>query len=318
MLPDEGSRPDPWARHRPPLQPSAPPPVPPQPVGPAHPSGQPRCYRHPEQETGIACTRCGRPICPSCMISASVGFQCPECVSEGNHGVRTARTRFGGRPVDDPALVTKVLIGVNLAVFAVVHLLGYSLVVELMLVGKAFDQSGQLIGVATGPGQWYRLLTATFLHWDWWHLGLNMLSLWWIGPQLEQVLGRLRYASLYLVSGLVGSALSFMVAGTSGFSLGASGAIFGLLGATVVLHRVSGYPLGPIVALIVFNLILTFSMSGIDWRAHVGGLVAGGLTALGMARAPANGRGVVQGASVAAMVVVAVGLVLVGTALING
>ncbi|AXI78636.1 rhomboid family intramembrane serine protease [Peterkaempfera bronchialis] len=326
MLPDEGRRPDARPQGSPPPRPTVPPPpavppqaaaVPPQPAAAPQVPGLPRCYRHPDHETGIGCTRCGRPICPLCMVSASVGFQCPECVRGGHQGVREARTRFGGRPVDDPALVTRILIGLNVAVFALVHLVGFSLVVRLGLVGRGWDQ-GQEIGVAAGPGQWYRLLTAVFLHWDWWHIGLNMLSLWWIGPQLEQVLGRLRYTALYLVSGLVGSALSFMVAGAGGFSLGASGAIFGLLGATVVLHRVNGYPLGPIVALVGFNLILTFSMTGIDWRAHVGGLVAGGLTALGMVRAPASRRGLVQSVSVGAMVLVALGLVVLGTAAING
>lgn len=319
MLPDEG-----WGsgngpqRPQQPPRPVVPPPpgVPPRPAVPPQTPGLPRCYRHPQHETGVSCARCGRPICPLCMVSASVGFHCPECVGS-QQGGREARTRFGGRPADDPALVTKVLIGLNVAVFALVHLVGYDLAVRLSLLGKVYDQ-GQLVGVGTGPGQWYRLLTAVFLHWDWWHLGLNMLSLWWIGPQLEQVLGRLRYTALYLVSGLMGSALSFLVAGAGVFSLGASGAIFGLLGATVVLHRASGYPLGPIVALIVFNLILTFSMSGIDWRAHVGGLVAGGITALGMVRAPADRRGLVQGVAVAAMVLVAMGLVVLGTARISG
>ncbi|WP_377270339.1 rhomboid family intramembrane serine protease [Peterkaempfera sp. SMS 1(5)a] len=321
MLPDEGWRSGPGSQrpHQPPPNPVVPPPpaVPPQPAKPPQTPGLPRCYRHPQHETGISCARCGRAICPLCMVSASVGFQCPDCVQSGREGVREARTPFGGRLAQDPALATKVLIGLNVALFLLVQLVGTSLQNQLVLVGKGYDQ-GHLVGVATGAGQWYRLLTSVFMHWSWWHIGLNMLSLWWIGPQLEQALGRLRYVALYLVSGLMGSALSFVVAGAGTYSAGASGAIFGLLGATVVLHRVNGYPLGPIIALIGFNLILTFSVAGIDWRAHVGGLVAGGLTALAMVRAPADRRDLVQGVAVGAMVLVALGLVLLGTALING
>jgi membrane associated rhomboid family serine protease len=251
------------------------------------------------------------------MVSASVGFQCPECVRGGNQDARPARTRFGGRLTDDPALITKVLIGVNVAVFALGRLLGDQFVGRLILIGQ-WPSWHPVIGVAVGPDQWYRLLTATFLHVGVTHIFFNMLSLWWIGPQLEQVLGRTRFIALYLVSGLVGSSLSFLVAGPADQSLGASGAIFGLLGATLVLHRVRGYSVGPIVALIVVNLILTFSMAGIDWRAHVGGLLAGGLTAVGMVRAPAGRRGLVQGGVVAAMLLVALVLVLAGTARING
>ncbi|MFF4650256.1 rhomboid family intramembrane serine protease [Streptomyces sp. NPDC001380] len=329
MLPDEGRTPEARPQGRPPR-----PGVPPHPPGPAPHSAVPplpaappqsaapprtpgllRCHRHPDHETGVTCTRCGRPVCPLCMVGASVGFQCRDCVREGNQGVREARTRYGGRLAGDPALVTKVLIGINVAVYLLVQLVGPSLLEQLVLVGRDPVRG---VGVAYGPDQWYRLVTAVFLHWNWWHIGLNMLSLWWIGPQLEQALGRLRFVVLYVVSGLVGSALSFAVAGADGSSLGASGAIFGLLGATVVLHRVSGYSLGPIVALVAVNLVLTFSMSGIDWRAHVGGLVAGAVMGAGMMRGPASGRTTAQAVSVAAMVLVALGLVVLGTALING
>ncbi|MFJ6211974.1 rhomboid family intramembrane serine protease [Streptomyces sp. NPDC092296] len=325
MLPDEGRRPDNWAQ-QPPQQPSWPPqpPAPPQPAVPPQGAGVQRCYRHPAHETGVACTRCGRPICPLCMVNASVGFHCPECVHGGPQegrpgapqGVRQVRTAPGSRLPHDPALVTKVLIGINAALFLLVQLLGPSFQYQLVLVGKVFDQ-GELVGVATGPGQWYRLITAAFMHWSWWHLGLNMLSLWWIGPQLENALGRLRYLALYLVSALAGSALSYLVAGAAVNTAGASGAIFGLLGATVVLHRLNGYPLGPIMAMVGFNLVLTFSIAGIDWRAHIGGLVAGALTTLGMVRAPADRRGL-QGASAAAVVLVSLALVVLGTIRVNG
>ncbi|MFC8455091.1 rhomboid family intramembrane serine protease [Kitasatospora sp. NPDC057223] len=268
----------------------------------------PRCYRHPDRETGIGCSRCGRAICPQCMVSASVGFHCPDCVADGNQGVRRATTRFGGQPVRDGALVTKILIGINLVVFvlaAYVYPDWLARDLELFSVGPQLN--GHSYGVAEGPGQWYRLLTATFLHVQLWHIATNMLALWWMGPMLEQALGRIRYLALYLVSGLAGSALAYLVAGDFMRSLGASGAIFGIFGATAVLFRRNRQPLGPVIALLVFNLVITFSVPGIDWRAHLGGLVAGALTAYGMMYAPRERRGLVQ----AGTVVVMLGLVLV-------
>ncbi|MEV6975817.1 rhomboid family intramembrane serine protease [Kitasatospora sp. NPDC093806] len=288
--------------------------------GPSGGSGLSRCYRHPEQETGIGCSRCGRPICPQCMVDASVGFHCPECVSEGNRGVRRATTRFGGRPLADGALVTKVLIGVNLVVFVLAgYVLTPWLAIDLELRSFSPDwQYPYAVGVAEGPGQWYRLLTAVFLHTAPWHIATNMLVLWVLGPQLESALGRIRFLALYLLSGLAGSAFAFLLAGDGMRSLGASGAVFGLLGATVVLYRRVRAPLGPIVALLVFNLIVTFSVQGIDWRAHLGGLIAGMLTAAGLMYAPRAHRAAVQGATLAGVAVLVLVMVLAGTAAYGG
>ncbi|MFI9270039.1 rhomboid family intramembrane serine protease [Kitasatospora sp. NPDC052896] len=308
MVQDEPGRPDTGA---PPVEPAI---AAARPAGgvPAQPTALPGCYRHPERETGISCSRCGRPICPQCMVNASVGFHCPSCVrGESGGPARPATTRFGGRPVRDGALVTKVLIGINLAVFVLAAYLDKSLQQSLSLYSVGPQLNGHAYGVAAGPDQWYRLLTATFLHVAPWHIGSNMLALWWMGPTVERVLGRLRYLALYLVSGLAGSALAFLVAGDFMNSLGASGAIFGIFGATVVLFRAARQPLGPVVALIVFNLVITFSVPGIDWRAHVGGLVAGYLTALGMVHAPRERRTLVQAGTVALMLAVVLGMVLV-------
>ncbi|MER7703404.1 rhomboid family intramembrane serine protease [Kitasatospora sp. NPDC097605] len=283
-------------------------------------SGLSRCHRHPEQETGIGCSRCGRPICPQCMVNASVGFHCPDCVSEGGRQVRRATTRFGGRPTADGALVTKTLIGINLAVFVLAgYVLTPWLAIDLELRSFAPDWSYPYpVGVAEGPGQWYRLLTAVFLHTAPWHIATNMLVLWVLGPQLESALGRARFLALYLLSGLAGSAFAFVLAGDGMRSLGASGAVFGLLGATVVLYRRVRAPLGPIVALLVFNLIVTFSVQGIDWRAHLGGLIAGMLTAAGLMYAPRAHRAAVQGLTLAGVAGLVLVMVLAGTAAYGG
>ncbi|MET9396263.1 rhomboid family intramembrane serine protease [Kitasatospora sp. NPDC002965] len=287
--------------------------------GPGGASGLSRCYRHPEQETGIGCSRCGRPICPQCMVNASVGFHCPECVSEGGRQVRRATTRFGGQPAGDGALVTKVLIGVNLAVFVLAaYVLKPWLADDLMLVSFDPRYTGFPYGVAEGPEQWYRLLTAVFLHTAPWHIATNMLMLWVMGPALESALGRLRFLTLYLLSGLAGSAFAFLLDGDGMKSLGASGAIFGLLGATLVMYRKVRAPLGPVAALLVFNLIVTFSVPGIDWRAHLGGLVAGTLTAAGLMYAPRANRAAVQGLTVAGVAGLVLLMVLVGTASYGG
>ncbi|MDH6576408.1 rhomboid family intramembrane serine protease [Kitasatospora sp. MAP5-34] len=276
--------------------------------------GLPGCYRHPERETGIACSRCGRPICPQCMVSASVGFHCPECVGGGARQVRAATTRFGGRPVGDEALVTKILIGINLLVFVLTQYVHPEWRQLLSVFSYPSQNGAPALGVAAGPDQWYRLVSAMFVHLSEFHIGANMVSLWVLGPQLEKVLGRLRFLGLYFVSGVVGNALVFLASDGNAYSAGASGAIFGLLGATAVLFRASRVPLGPVIALLVFNLVITFSVPQIDWRAHVGGLVAGTIAGVGLMYAPRAHRNLVQGLTVAAMVGLALVIMLIETA----
>jgi len=257
------------------------------------------CYRHPGRETGIRCTRCERPICPECMVGASVGFQCPECVSSGSgtgHDPRASAPRtIAGAAVhtSDPRLVTKILLGINVAVWIAVMATGTRLVDALELFGRATTTGyGPLEGVA--EGEWYRLLTAVFLHQTPVHIAFNMFSLWWLGPPLEAALGRLRYTALYLLSGLGGSALTYLLADPRQPSLGASGAIFGLLGATAVLLRRLRYDMRPVIAVLVLNLIFTFTWANIAWQAHVGGLVVGTAVAYGMVHAPRGRRVLVQ------------------------
>jgi len=277
------------------------------------------CYRHPDRETGIRCTRCERPICPECMVSASVGFQCPECVRQGTasaHAVRP-RTIAGGSVTRDPHLVTKVLIGLNVAVFLAVLAIGDRVVQDLGLYGVCVKYTGQCIGVPEGPDQWYRLLSSVFLHQEPWHIAFNMLALWWVGAPLEGVLGRARYLALYLISGLGGSALVMLLApGVQ--TLGASGAIFGLFGATAVFVRRMRYDMRPVLILIGLNLFFTFTWSNISWQGHIGGLVAGSVMALGMAYAPQRRRALVQWGTCAAVLVAALAVTWIGVTQITG
>ncbi|GAA3175235.1 rhomboid family intramembrane serine protease [Streptomyces virens] len=277
----------------------------------------PVCYRHPDRETGVRCTRCERPICPECMVDASVGFQCPECVRSGTgtgHAPSAAlpRTIAGGTVAADPRLLTKILLGINVAVFLAVQIRP-SLLRDLYLIG-VWPPAPFLPSSGVADGEWYRLVTSMFTHEEIWHIGFNMLSLWWLGGPLEQALGRARYLALYLISGLAGSALTYLLASGTTASLGASGAIFGLFGATAVLMRRLRYDMRPIIALLVINLIFTFGWSNIAWQAHIGGLVAGVVIGYAMVHAPRERRTLVQYGTCALVLAAVVLLTLLRTA----
>jgi membrane associated rhomboid family serine protease len=264
----------------------------------------PVCYRHPDRETYVRCSRCDRPICPDCMVSASVGFQCPECVAEGNRGVRQARTTFGGRVHGDTAVVTKALIAINVAVFLLALAGGEPFVRRFALI--AFDPIG---GDGVAQGGWYRLLTSTFLHQQVLHIGLNMFALWMFGPPLEALLGRARFLGLYLLCGLAGSAVSYAFNPPVIAGLGASGAIFGLVGAAVVVNRQMRSNITGLLVYLAILLLPGFLIPGIDWRAHLGGLVTGLVLGLVFAYAPRAHRAayhLAAGVGLAAVVVVLV------------
>jgi membrane associated rhomboid family serine protease len=252
------------------------------------------------------------------MVSASVGFQCPECVREGRRTAPQPRTVGGGAVARDPHLLTKILIGLNIAVFLAVRLFGDRLVGDLGLYALCDRGSGRCIGVAEGPDQWYRLLTSAFLHQGVAHIGLNMLALWWVGAPLEGLLGRARYLTLYLLSALGGSALVMLVP-PNAITLGASGAIFGLFGATAVFVRRMRYDMRPVLFLLGLNLVFTFTWGNISWQGHVGGLITGTLTAIGMAYAPAGPRrALVQWGVCAAVMAAVVAATWIGVTRITG
>jgi membrane associated rhomboid family serine protease len=272
------------------------------------------CYRHPDRETGIRCTRCDRPICPDCMVSASVGFQCKECVSQRGGTHVQPRTIAGGSVAADPFLITKILIGLNIAVFILVKAVGDRLALDLALFaqcGRDFTGHQTCVGVAQGGDQWYRLLTSAFLHQEYWHIGFNLLSLWWIGAPLEQRLGRSRYTALYFVSAIGGSAVVLLLAPDTP-TLGASGAIFGLFGATAVYMRRMRYDMRPVLILLALNIFFSFTWANVSWQGHLGGLVTGTLVAVGMLYAPRERRDLVQWGTCAA--VFAVSLLIAGIA----
>ena len=251
------------------------------------------------------------------MRSASVGFQCPDCVAEGAKTIRTPRTVFGGRVTSDTARVSITLIGLNAFVFV----LGF-VVPDLperfgnLALAVNSDRTA-LIGVA--DGQYYRLITAAFLHAGLFHILMNMFALAQLGPLLEQALGRGRFLALYLLSALGGSTLSYVLSSPSQLGVGASGAIFGLFGAYYVVVRRLGGETQTIVVLLVINLVITFAVPIIDWRAHLGGLIVGAIVAAAFAYAPRGPKQ--QQLHVAAAVVVAIVLaavVLMRTAALTG
>jgi membrane associated rhomboid family serine protease len=281
---------------------------------PATPAADPAvCYRHPDREAHIRCVRCERRICPECMIPASVGFQCPECVREGNKSVRRAKTVFGGRVTNDPGWVSKVLIGLNVVAYVLQVGIGPEVEQRFWLIGgPVFDpRLGADVGVA--DGEYWRLLTAAFLHGSVIHLALNMYALFLFGPPLEAALGRARFLALYQVSALGGSAASYAVAGPASPSLGASGAVFGLLGAFFVVNRRLRRDSSGLIVLLIINLGFSFLAPNIDWRAHLGGLVTGALCTVALAYAPERRRNPVQVAGIAVVLVVVLVVVILRT-----
>ncbi len=271
----------------------------------------PVCYRHPGRETYVRCNRCERPICPDCMQAASVGFQCPECVAAGAATVRKARTVFGGRISGDTSRVSIVIIAINVAVYLAGLAIGERALQERLgnIAGPVlFLPSEQVGGVATG--QYYRLFTAAFLHAGIFHIAMNMFALAQLGPVLESALGRVRFLTLYVLAALGGSTLSFLISDRNVLGVGASGAIFGLFGAYYIVVRRLGGETGSIVALLAINIVITFAVPIIDWRAHVGGLVTGALVAAAFAYAPSGPRrGQVQAAACAGIALLLVVLI---------
>lgn len=203
------------------------------------------------------------------MVQASVGFQCPECTSARPQKVITSRTLFRGH---SEVVVGKVIIGINVAVFAVMSLLSGN---PNGASGPVYEQ-GALFGPLVAQGEWWRVFTGAFLHSGVLHLGMNMLLLWFLSQEMEPVLGRLRFALLYVTS-LVGGSLGVLIISPLSPTVGASGAVFGLMGGLIVLQlraRQNPWNSG-IGGLVLINLVLTFAIPGISIGGHIGGLLAG-------------------------------------------
>jgi membrane associated rhomboid family serine protease len=241
------------------------------------PQEHPTCFRHPERETYIRCQRCGRHICPDCQRQAAVGFQCVECVREGSRTVRAPRTRFGGVVRGEGAVVTKVIIGINLGVFVLGLVFGPLLTQWLVLLGgdSFVGVSGGEVPGVSGGGYW-RIVTSAFLHLEIWHLAVNMFSLWILGPMLEQLLGREWFATLYVIAAIAGGAAAYAFTPPSVPVVGASGAVFGLFGAMVVLARRMRADMSWFFGVLLINIVLNVVFrSFLSWQAHLGGFVAG-------------------------------------------
>lgn len=268
-------------------------------------SGVLTCYRHRDRETWLRCSRCNRPICPDCMNEATVGFQCPDCVRSGNRSVREARTVFGGRVRPSTSRVAYTLIGINLAAF----------VAQLVVPGYGVVARFAMIPVNVASGEWWRLITSAFLHapGSIFHILFNMWALFVLGPPLEALLGRLRFATLYILSALGGSALIYLTGPIGVPSIGASGAIFGLFGATFVVARRLNLDTRWIVGLLGINLVITFTIPNISWQAHVGGLVTGLILAAAYAYAPRASRTLIHVAASIGVFLVIVTVSLIST-----
>jgi membrane associated rhomboid family serine protease len=247
------------------LQPQ-PPPVPPPP-----------CFRHPEKAASVLCAHCDRPICTDCMIQAQVGWQCPECTSEGAKRSRhvpafthTSRGRSGVVGSTNPTPVVLVIIAINVVVFFLEDFGNNNSVIDRFALwpdGVHFYH------------QYYRAFTAMWLHASFEHIFFNMITLLIVGPALEVLLGKVRFIALYLLAGLGGSVGSYILGPHAVPGIGASGAIMGVLGAYLVVGVRRRLPVQPVAILLVINLVLGF-WGNTDWRAHFGGLVVGGLLGL--------------------------------------
>lgn len=271
----------------------------------------PRCYRHPERETWVSCVRCERPICPDCLRPASVGFQCPQCVAAGNATIRRPTSSFGGRITERPGLVSIVLGVLNLVAFAVTALTAAGGITG-NVDSRLFEQL-ELVPLAVAvDGEYWRLIGAAFLHIGLLHLVGNMLSLAIVGPALERLFGGWRFLSVYLVGALGGSVAVYLFGSPYGAVAGASGAIFGLFAATLIVVRKLGLDARFMVGAIGLNFVVSFR-PGISLLGHLGGFVAGGLAALAMVYAPKATRTQVQLLAVGGLLAVMVALVLFRT-----
>jgi membrane associated rhomboid family serine protease len=256
------------------------------------------------------------------MRSAAVGFQCPSCVKEGTKATRQGRTPYGGQRVGDPRLTTFVLIGLNALVWLAILATGGSsskLTDKLALLpDSAFTRysDGSVVLVrGVADGAWWQLITSAFTQVEVLHIGFNMLALYFLGPMLETVLGRARFLAVYLGSAMAGSAAVMLFADPHAQTIGASGAIFGLMGALAVMALKVRGQVQSVLTWIALNLVFTFTVSGISWQGHIGGLLGGAVIGTAMMYAPRSNRSLVQW-SVTGLVV-AISVVLIAARVVS-
>jgi membrane associated rhomboid family serine protease len=234
------------------------------------------CANHPDRMASSICAHCDRPICTECMQHAPVGWQCPDCIAAGAKKTKVIRPFAGASAIRTGAVGSTNPTPVVIALVAIC---------VVVFVASGFGKTSVIDRLGMWPNgvhflhEYYRLFTSLFLHLDFLHIAFNMITLLIVGPAVEVMLGKSRFLTLYLLAGLGGNALSYLIAPANQVSAGASGAIFGVLGAYVVLARLRAKPMGPVVALIVINLVIGFA-GNIEWQAHIGGLLVGAVLGL--------------------------------------
>ncbi len=221
------------------------------------------CSNHERIDTKVACSRCEKYICVDCMRPASIGYQCPECASDSTPIIK-GFNKNSFIPGQENNQATKFLSISLIAVYVIQFVLG-----------DVYISNFALFAPSVSSGQLWRLLTAGFLHGSILHLLFNVYILWVLGSQLENIVGKTKFISIYFISLLGGSLASYLFSPFGSYSIGASGAIFGLMGAMLVVGRKRNTDISQIATLVVINVVIGFVLSGIDWRAHLGGLAAG-------------------------------------------
>lgn len=269
------------------------------------------------------------------MTDAAVGFQCPTCVAEGARSTRAGRATYGGRASSNPMLTSSVLIGLNVVVWIAILVTGgnRSRLVDLLGLhtdggcffvtdgGRAvFDASatpavcGEFYVGGVADGWLWQLLSSAFVHVEIWHIAGNMLALAFLGPQLEAVLGRARFVALYLLSALAGAVAVYWLVGPATVTYGASGAIFGLVGALVVRTLKVDRDLSALLPLLVMSAVFTFVIPDISWQGHLGGFLGGLATMALLVYAPRGPRrGAVQWAALGGLTTLLTVAILVRT-----
>ena len=271
------------------------------------PAELPVCPRHPDRVTYVRCQRCGRPACPQCQVPSAVGVHCVDCVRRARSSRRGARSLLGGRAVTD-ALVTKILVVACVAVYLI------------QLTHQPLENRFAFVPAAAISEPW-RFVTTAFLHASLWHLAFNMWALWVLGSALEPVLGRWRFAALYVLSAVGGSTMIYWLASPTApaswltSTVGASGAVFGLFAALFIIQRRFGRDTSAIVGLLVLNLAISFIGANISWQGHLGGLVTGAIVAALYAWAPRNRRTVYGVCGTVGITIALIGVICLRAAL---
>lgn len=241
-------------------------------------SDAPVCPRHPDRVSYIRCQRCRRPACPECQRSAAVGVQCVDCLRGQAKGERRPVTVLGGRAGADKPYLTMTIIAICVLVW----------------IGEQISpQVFQTVAFAPvlGAIEPWRFITSAFAHSpnQIMHIGFNMFALWIVGSYLEQMMGWARYLAIYLVTAVAGTVawllfqpVAWGVPGSNTPLVGASGAVFGLFAAVIVLNRHLGRDSSSMIAIVGLNAVIGFIIPNVAWEAHLGGLVAGGIVALAL------------------------------------